>query len=160
MPRMTAKSYGTPMVDRRKARPRICSRYSRFAMRSVLRIGLASDGANEDFFKRRLNELEAVNLGGRRGLAQEFLRVAAGLQANLGVTGKVFCFRDLRRVEERGVAFEFNDDLVALVAILDLAHGSGENCFAIVDEADGIAKLFHLVHAMRGKEHGGAFGFE
>src|SRR5579863_9142370 len=98
MKRITAKSTGSPIVDMRKPRPRICSMYSRRAMRSVLCIGPASDGANEDFFERGLDELIAIDGGCRRGFAQELLRVAAWLEANLGVTGEVSGFGDLRGV--------------------------------------------------------------
>ncbi len=59
-----------------------------------------------------------------------------------------------RTGEERGVAFELDDDAVALVAGLDLAHLAGENGAAVVDEADGVAELLDLVHAMGGEEDG------
>ena len=54
-----------PMVESRKARPRICSRYSRLAIRRMLRIGLASHGLDKDLFERRLDQFKAVD--GRHG---------------------------------------------------------------------------------------------
>ena len=63
-----------PTVVMRKARPRICSRYSRLAIRSMLRIGLASDGLNEDLFERRLDQFESIDRGGGRSFVQQLLR--------------------------------------------------------------------------------------
>ena len=47
-------------------------------------------------------------------------------------------------------------DAVVGVAGLDLAHGAGEDDVAVVDEADGVAHLFDLVHAVGGEEDGAA----
>src|ERR1700756_5875851 len=96
----TAKSSGTRMVETRKARPRICSRYSRLATRKMLRIGLVSYGLNEDFFKRGLNQFKAINGGDGGGLVEQFLRVSMGMEANFGVAGKVFGCIDLGAGEE------------------------------------------------------------
>src|ERR1035437_10609796 len=85
MPMMTANNAGTRMVVNRKARPRICSRYSRLAIRVMLRIGLASHGLNEDLFERRLDQFEAVDGGHGSGLVQQPLRIAVGMKSYLGV---------------------------------------------------------------------------
>ncbi len=37
---------------------------------------------------------------------------------------------------------------------LNLAHGAGEDDDAVVDEADGVAHLFDLIHAVGGEEDG------
>jgi len=63
-----------------KARPRICSRYSRFAMRSMLRMSIASHSADEDFFERRLDEFEAVNGGDGCCFMEEFCASPWGLR--------------------------------------------------------------------------------
>src|ERR1700738_5556339 len=104
MAMMMAKSNGTRMVDTRNARPRICSRYSRLATSSRLRIGLASHGLNEDLFERRLDQFETVDGGDCRCFMKQLLRVAVGMKANLGVTGEVLGFGDLGAIQEAGVA--------------------------------------------------------
>src|SRR5579863_5940844 len=138
----------------RKARPRTCSRYSRAAISSILCIGLASHGLDEDFFERRLDELKAIDGGYGGGFVEELLRVAAGFEANLGVAGEVFGVLDLGALEKAGVALELGDDTVALVARLDFADLAGQHGAALIDEADGVAEFFDLVHAMSGKEDG------
>ena len=100
MPTMTRETAGRPMVDIRKARPRICSRYSRLAIRSMLRIGLASHGLDKDLFKRRLDQLEAVDGGHGGGLMQQLLRVAVWLEPDLGVAGEVLRLGDFFAVQE------------------------------------------------------------
>src|SRR5580698_8193167 len=141
-------SSGTSTVENRKARPRICSRYSRFATSSILRIGLASHGLDEDLFKRGLNQLKAIDGSHARGLVEQLLRIAVRLERDLGVAGVVVGFSNLVALEEVRVAFEFHDHMIALVAAFDLAHFAREHRLAAVDEADGIAELFHLVHAV------------
>ena len=51
-----------------------------------------------------------------------------------------------------GAAFELDNHVVALVAALDLAHLAGQHRLAVVDQADGVAQLLHLVHAMGRKQ--------
>src|SRR5258708_40002122 len=116
MPMTTANRSGTSIVETRKARPRICSRYSRRATSRMLRIGLASHGLNEDFFERRFDEFEAVDGGDGCGLVEELLRVAVGVKTDLGVATVVVGLGDFRALQERGVSFELDDDAVALVA--------------------------------------------
>src|SRR6266567_5494249 len=113
---MTAKSKGTRMVDTLNARPRICSRYSRLATSSRLRIGLASHGLNEDLFERGLDQFETVDGGDGGRFVQQLLRVAVRMKANLGVAGEVLGLGNLSAVEEAGVAIELDDYPVALVA--------------------------------------------
>src|SRR5664279_2071054 len=124
------------MVETRKARPRICSRYSRFATRKMLRIGLVSYGLDEDFFERGLNQFEAIDGGDGGGLVEEFLRVAVRVEANFGMAREVLGRLDFGAVEERGVAVELDDDAVALIPGFDLAHSSLENSAAPVHQAD------------------------
>src|SRR5215472_13348905 len=116
MPMTTANRSGTRIVETRKARPRICSRYSRWATRTMLRIGLASYGLNEDLFQRRLDQFKAVNGGHRYRRVQQLLGIAVRVKANLGVAGVIFGRLDLGAVEKGGIAFKFNDHAVALVA--------------------------------------------
>ncbi len=78
------------MVDILKARPRICSRYSRLAIRKTLRIGFSSHGLDEDLFKRGLDQFEAIYGGCRGGLVQQLLGVSVLLEPYLGVTGEIF----------------------------------------------------------------------
>ena len=81
MPTITTNSSGTRMVESRKARPRTCSRYSRLAMRRILRIGLASHGLDEDLFERGLDQFETVDGRHGGGFVQQLLRVAVGVAA-------------------------------------------------------------------------------
>src|ERR1035438_5284876 len=139
-----------------KARPRICSRYSRFAIKKMLRIILASHGLDKNLFQRRLNQLEAVDGGDGRGFMEQLLRVAVRFERDLRVAGEVFRLRDLFTVQKCGVSLELDDHVVALVTLLDLAQIAGEHGLAVVDEADGVAELLYLVHAMGGKQIGRA----
>src|SRR6185437_6215811 len=157
-------STGTSTVDKRKARPRIFSRYSRLAINRTLRgslsIGFASHGADEYLFERGLNQFEPVDGGAGRGFAQQLLRVSVRLEEDLRVAGEVFCLRHFVARQKTGVAFELDIDAIAFVAAFDLAHCAAENRFAFVDQADGVTELFDLVHAVRGEENGAALCFE
>src|SRR5208337_2337991 len=115
IPTMTRNKAGTAMVDMRKARPRICSRNSRRAIRKILRIGFASHGQDEDLFERRLDQFKAINRSDDGGFVEQFLRVAVGLELDFGVAGKVFGLGDLVTIQERGVALELDDHPVALI---------------------------------------------
>src|SRR5271165_376779 len=144
MPRAKRASAGTIMVDRRKARPRIFSRYSRRAMSSMLRdnrlgIGLASHGLNENLFERGLDQFKAIDSGGRRGLMQQLLRVAVRFELDFSVAGVVVGLGNLVATQKIGAAFKLHDDVVALVAAFDLAHAAAEHGLAMIDEADGVA---------------------
>src|SRR5215469_1997670 len=108
MPMTTAKSSGTRMVETRKARPRICSRYSRRATRTMLRICLTSHRLDEDFFKRWFNQLKTINRGHGGGFMQKLLRIAVGMHANLRMAGVVIGRLDLGALKERSIAFELN----------------------------------------------------
>src|ERR1700728_4485499 len=101
MPKMSAKAPGTSTVVRRKARPRICSRYSRLATRRILRIGFASHGLDENLFERGLDQFKAINRRGGGGLMQQLLCVCAFLEANLCVAGIIVGFGDFRAVQKR-----------------------------------------------------------
>src|ERR1700721_2766354 len=89
MPKTIASAAGNPIVDNRKALLLICSRYSRFAINSVLRIGLASHGLDEDLLERRLNQFKSINGRHRGCLMQQLLRVPVVLEPNLGMAGEI-----------------------------------------------------------------------
>ena len=146
--RIATSTAGTRMVDTLNARPRICSRYSRFAIRSMLRIGLASHGLDEYLFKRRLDQLEPVDGRHCRGLVQQLLRIAVRLQLDFRVAGVILRLRNLIALQKRGASFKLDNHVVALIAALDLAHLAGQHRLAVVDQANRVAQLLHLVHAM------------
>src|ERR1039458_5386662 len=114
MPIITANKAGTAMVDMRKARPRICSRYSRLAINKILRIGLASHGLDEDLFERGLDQLKSIDGRHRRGFMQQLLRIAVRMKLDFGMAGGIFELLNLRAFEECGVAFKLHDYAVAL----------------------------------------------
>ena len=74
------------------------------------------------------------------------------VELDLGHAVVVLCALDGGVVEEGGVASEVDEDAVGGIARLDLAHAAGENEATVVDEADGVAELFDLVHAVGGEE--------
>src|SRR5215831_12474730 len=111
MPMIAAKITGTPKVVILNARPRTCSRYSRRATSQILRIDLASNCLNKDFFQRRLDHLETVDGCHGRRFAQQLLCVAVRLQLDLRMTRKVRCFRYLQALEKIGAALKFNNDV-------------------------------------------------
>src|SRR5512146_2732683 len=86
MPRIRANRAGRPIVDIRKALARICSRYSRLAISSMLRIGGASHGLDKDLFKRWFQQLKAIDRCHSCCFTQKLLRIAVGLESNLGVS--------------------------------------------------------------------------
>src|ERR1700739_2956527 len=157
MPKTAAKIAGTPKVVILKARLRTCSRYSRLATSQILRIDFASDRLDKDFFKRRLDHLEAINSCDGGSLVQQFLRIAVFLEPDLGVPGEVFGFGDFGAVQESGAALELDDDVIALVARLDFADAAGKHRLPFIDKAEGIERFFSLVHAMGGEDDGLAF---
>src|SRR5690348_16163933 len=63
---------GASNVSTRKIRVRTRSRYSRFRMTQVLRIGLSYD-VDEDFFQRRFHDFEPIEPRMGRGEPQQFL---------------------------------------------------------------------------------------
>src|ERR1700733_8171821 len=145
---MSANTPGSPMVVIRKARPRTCSRYSRFAMSRILRIGFASHCPDEDFFQRWFDQFEPIDGGARRSFLQQFLRVAMRLQLNLRMPGEVLGFGNLRAVEKLLATLKLNHHVIPFVARFDLAHAAGEHCDSVIDEANRIAELFYLIHAV------------
>src|ERR1700679_3656362 len=98
MPKTIASAAGNPIVDNRKALLLICSRYSRFAINSVLRIGLAPHGLDENLFKRRLNQFKSINSRHRGSFMEQLLRVPVFLQPNLGMAGKILRLGNLGAV--------------------------------------------------------------
>src|ERR1700733_11031977 len=59
-------------------------------------------------------------------------------------------------MEEGVVAGEVDEDAVDWVSGLDLTHGARKYEMAVVNEADVVAELFDLIHAVRGEEDGAA----
>src|ERR1035441_3431570 len=106
---------GKSTVENLKARPRICSRYSRLAIRRTLRIGLASHGLDEDFLERGLDQLETINCGYRGSFVQQLLRIAVFLELDLSMAGVVPGFGNLIAVEEIRAALKLDHNAVALI---------------------------------------------
>src|SRR5215469_3680623 len=75
---------GNRMVVTRKALVRTLSRYSRRAISQILRIAL-SYRFNEDFFERRLHQLEAIDAHARHGFAEQVLAIDTGLEPRFHV---------------------------------------------------------------------------
>src|ERR1700733_3979015 len=149
MPKMSAKAAGTSTVVRGRSRPRICSRSSRLATSRTLRIGFASHGLDKNLFERGLDQLVTKDGGYGGGFMQQLLRVAMLFEANFDVAGEAVGLGNLFAREKCGAAFEFNDNAVALVAAFDFAHLAREHCLALVNEADRVAELLNLIHAVR-----------
>jgi hypothetical protein len=63
-------------------------------------------------------------------------------------------------LKETGISFKEHLDPVARVMRFDIAHGAGEDEVSIVDERDGVAELFDLVHAMGREKDGAALAAE
>ena len=61
---------------------------------------LASHGLDEDLFKRRLDQFEAINGGCRGGLVQQLLRVAVRFEPDFGMAGEVFRLGNFIAVQE------------------------------------------------------------
>ena len=91
---------------------------------------------------------------------QQLLRFAMRLELDFGVAGVVVGLGNLVALQEIGAAFKLHDDVVALVTAFDLAHAAAEHGLAMVDEADGVAQLLHLIHAVRGEKNGFAARLE
>src|SRR5260370_42421618 len=158
-------SNGMRMVEMRKALVRTRSRYSRFAMSQTLCIDFASVNRfpgfccyffDKDLFEGGFHDFEAGNAGLGDGLGEEGLAVVCVAELDLGAALVVFCLVDGGVVYEGGCGLSVYDDAVVGIAGLDLAHGSGEDEAAVVDEADGVAELLDLVRAVGGEEDGGA----
>src|SRR5271157_2256949 len=114
-PSMRRIPSGNSTVENLKARPRICCRYSRLAMRRTLRIGLASHGLDEYLFKRGLDQLETINRRHGRGLVEQLLRVAVRFELDLRVAGEVFGLGDLVAIQEIRASLKLDDHVVALI---------------------------------------------
>src|SRR5579863_6589807 len=138
MPTITASRAGRPIVVILKARPRTCSRYSRFAIKSMLRIGLAPHGLDEYLLERRLDQFESIDGGHGCRLAQQLLRVAVFLELDLGMAAEVLRLGNFAAVQECRAPLKFDNHAVAFVARLDLAHLAGQHRLAFVDQADRV----------------------
>src|SRR5580692_6716247 len=103
------------MVEPLKARLRICSIYSRLAIKRILRICFASHRLDEYLLKRGLNQFVPVNGRHGRGLVKQLLCVAVLLQPDFGVAGEVLCFSNLRRIEKGRTSVELDNDAVAFI---------------------------------------------
>src|SRR5215469_12253579 len=75
------------------------------------------------------------------------------MKLNLGETGVVARVGDIAAAKKAVVAGKDSLNVIVRVARFDLAHGAGENKLALVDECDGVAEFFDLVHAVRGEEN-------
>src|SRR6185437_8015778 len=133
MTTITANKMGRPSVVILKALPRICSRNSRLANSHMLRMVVAPDGPDEDFFERWLDYLKAVDGSHRCSFMQQLLRVSAWLQVNLGVAGKIFRFRHFIALKKCRVALELNHHMIPLVTSLDLANPAPQHRLSIID---------------------------
>src|ERR1700678_2666379 len=160
-----AISVGMRMVATMKALVRMRSRYSRFAISRTLCIDcapgihfavLCCNFFDEDLFEGRLHDLEAGDASLGDGVRQKLLGIGSIAQLDLGATAVVLCRLDKSMIEEGGVAFEVERNAIGGIAGFNLAHRAGENEMAIVDEADVVAELFDLIHAMGGEEDGAA----
>src|SRR5580698_10633891 len=149
-------SVGMRMVAMMKALVRMRSRYSRFAISQILCIDFAPDYFDKDVFQARLHDLEAGDARLCCGSGKKCLRIGAVAQLDFGMAAVVLRGLNGGMIEEGSVAFEVHDNAVGGVARLDLAHGAGEDETTVVDEADVVAELFDLIHAMGGEEDGAA----
>src|ERR1700733_1747947 len=145
---------GMRMVATMKALVRMRSRYSRFAMSQILCIDFAPDYFDKDVFQAGLHDLEASDTGPCRCGYEEYLRVGALMQLDFGVAAVVLHGLDGGMIEEGGIALEVHDNAIGGVAGFDFAHGAGEDEATVMDEADVVAELFDLIHAMGGEEDG------
>src|ERR1700744_1234212 len=59
-------------------------------------------------------------------------------------------------IEEGVIAGEVDENAVDGIAGLDITHGARKYEMAVVNEADVVAELFDLIHAMGGEEDGAA----
>src|SRR6266702_2946891 len=108
------------------------------------------DLLDKDLFERRFRHFKASDASVADRVGKERLSVVregcGGTQFDLGLTRIPLDAFDARMLEESVIAFEADMDSIAGVAGLDLAHRAGEHEVATVNEGDGIAELFHLVH--------------
>src|ERR1700761_3785280 len=149
---------GMRMFATRNALVRMRSRYSRLAMSQMLCIdvnscrlrGLRRFGYlfDEDLFQRRLHDFEASNAGFDDCRGEESLCVGAFVETDLGVSTVVLCRMDGGVVEEGVIAGEVDENAVDGIAGLDITHGARKYEMAVVNEADVVAELFDLIHAM------------
>src|ERR1700740_3037494 len=129
-------------------------RYSRLMISRILRMRRP---INENFAQRRLQEFEARDARVRLHRSfQNFLRIGAGLQFGFDAGDQPRGFADCRVIQERITSAEFHVQRVLAVGLFDGAQIAVKHVAALVNQADGIAEALHLLHAMRGKNYGGA----
>src|SRR5258708_13968025 len=137
-----------------KALVRTRSRCSRRAISMTLRIGFPHD-FDEDFLERRLHQLEPADPAMLGHSPQKLLRIGPGGHPHFHVVAKVvkrlhqFVLR-----QKVPVAFIGNLHVVFAKAGLHFLKIALKYGLAAVDQADGIAEFFHLVHAMSGEQDG------
>src|SRR5258708_23458056 len=137
-----------------KALVRTRSRYSRRAITMTLRIGFPHD-FDEDFLERRLHQLEPADPAMLGHSPQKLLRIGPGGHPHFHVVAKIvkrlhqFILR-----QKVPVAFIGNLHVVFAKAGLPFLKIALKYGLAAVDQADGIAEFFHLVHAMSGEQDG------
>src|ERR1700691_2269370 len=132
---------GTSSVVIRNSRLRTRSRYSRFAISSVLRssplcIGAPSHRLDKNLLQRRFHQLEFRNRRPCRRRSQQILRVRVRLQLDLRVPRIVLVFRNRRMLQKSIRALILHDHSIALVARLHLAHPARQHRSSPVDQAN------------------------
>src|SRR5215472_15531603 len=141
-------SAGTNRVMNRNALERTRSRYSRRAMSSILRMVLPH-GFNEDFFERGLHQFKLADPRTGGNLVQELLGIGAGSQPDFNVVAVVVVRSHQPGLpQEVAVTLVFDLYIVLAVLRLDLLEVALQHRFSAIDEADGVAQLLHLVHAV------------
>jgi len=82
---------------------------------------------------------------------EQLLRVPVFLEPNLRVSGKILRLGNLGAVQKGRVPLKLDHHPVTLVGRLDLAHLARQHRLAVVHQANRVAQLLHLIHAMRRK---------
>src|SRR6187402_2711817 len=140
-----------------KALVRTRSRYSRLAMRSRLRIDIASYGRDEDIFDGGFHDFEALNTRSVGHCVDQKRLCVLTMQDDLGLARVVFLLGNGGVLKEAVVSLEADTHTIAWIATLDLAHAATQDDEATMDQGNFIAKLFYLIDAMGGKQDGSAF---
>src|SRR6185437_12506271 len=134
--RMPMNTAGSRIVVILKVLPRICSIYSRWATSHTLRIDLFSYRADKNLFQRRLHQLEPIDHGFLHRRPQQILRVGVLMQLNGRLTAVIPKALHRSVMQETRIAFKIDDDAIALVARLHLAHASGKHGTTVVNQTD------------------------
>src|SRR5208282_934431 len=140
---------GRSRVSTTKERVRTRSRYSRLIISQVLRMGFAHR-LHENLFQRRFHQFELVDARACGCQFQKFLRIGARRQSRFHVVSIIVeRLHQPGFLEKSGIAFVLDLDVATAVAGLDLVQVAFEDGAPVIDQADGLAQPFCLVHAMR-----------